>query len=187
MAFPRTGSSMTAGILAKHGIWTGDYRSGDKINQKGHFENLNFKRLVRAHKKTKIHVNGPFPADKEFLTEFLSSNPVEPWLIKGSAMYWKLFEELNPKYICVRRDKDSCMKSCKNVGLYFDGMEKSFDRHMSELDFLVEDKAGVNVYTDQIINGDFSSLEEAFDLIHIKFDPNKASEFVDRKLWHYES
>jgi hypothetical protein len=173
---------MTAGIFAEHGVWTGEYRKGDAINAKGHFENLHFKKLVRKYRKTGIHKpNRPFKPDSEFLKEFLEINPVEPWLIKGSAMYWPLFNELNPKYICVRRDKNETMHSCKRVGLYFDGMEESFDRHMRELDKL---KNGVDVNTDEVIAGDYSSLENAFSMCELELDKSKVDKFVDRKLWH---
>ncbi len=39
----RSGSSMVAGILAAHGIWTGNCRPGNQYNPKGFFENTKIK------------------------------------------------------------------------------------------------------------------------------------------------
>jgi hypothetical protein len=186
MAFPRTGSSMTAGILAEHGVWTGDYRKGDDINAKGHFENLHFKQVVKKYKKTGIHRKPVFDPDQCFLDDFMVVNPEEPWLIKSSVKYWKLFDPLTPIYLCVRRSKNASIQSCKRVGLYFDGIEKSYDTHMKELDYIVENKNGINIQTEELIAGDFHSIGKAFDCAGMKFDKELASKFVDRKLWHFK-
>lgn len=187
MAFPRTGSSMTAGILAAHGVWTGEYRQGDDINAKGHFENLHFKSVVKKHHKTGIHRKPVFDPDQGFLDDFMLANPTEPWLIKSSVKYWKLFDSLNPVYVCVRRNKKSAINSCKRVGLYFDGIEKSYDTHMQELDYIVENRGGVNVYVDQVIKGQFDSIQKVFENTELEFDKEKTESFVDKRLWHYES
>lgn len=186
MAFPRTGSSMTAGILAAHGVWTGEYRAGDNINAKGHFENLHFKSVVKKHRKTGIHRKPVFDPDQGFLDDFMLVNPIEPWLIKSSVKYWKLFDSLNPIYVCVRRKKRSAIQSCYRAGLYFDGIESSYESHMQELDYIVENRDGIDVATDDIISGDYSSLHKVFDAADMSLNEDIVSEFVDGKLWHFK-
>lgn len=186
MAFPRTGSSMTAGILAAHGVWTGEYRQGDDINAKGHFENLHFKSVVKKHRKTGIHRKPVFEPDQSFLDDFMLVNPIEPWLIKSSVKYWKLFDSLNPIYICVRRKKRSAIQSCYRAGLYFDGIESSYESHMQELDHIVENRDGIDVDTDEIIAGDYSSLHKVFDAADMSLNEEIVSDFVDGKLWHFK-
>jgi len=187
MAFPRTGSSMTAGILAQHGVWTGEYRHGDDINAKGHFENLHFKQIVKKYKKTGIHRKPVFDPDQCFLDDFMLIQPTDPWLIKASAKYWRLFDSLDPIYLCVRRDRQETINSCKRVKLYFNGIEKSYDEHMYILDEIVRHKNGINIDTQSVIDRDYSSLVEAFDRSGIEFKKKKADEFVDGRLWHFNN
>lgn len=44
---------------------------------------------------------------------------------------------------------------------------------------------GVWVDTDEIISGDYSSLENAFDYCGIPLNVGIAEEQIDRKLWHH--
>ena len=47
----RTGSSLTAGIFARHGCWTGHCHGGDRRNPTGYYEN------VEIHKDTRARIN----------------------------------------------------------------------------------------------------------------------------------
>ena len=182
--FPRTGSSMTAGIFAKHGVWVGDYRKGDEINKKGHFENKLFKQLIRG--KYRVADPGPFHENWAIVERILELNPPEPWLIKGYVMFWPIFDPLTPKYVCVRRNKESVLDSCKATGLHNSGCDSQlFDRYSEEMDFLVETRSAVNVYTDKVIKGDYSSLERAFEHCNVRFNEEIAEDFIEKSLWHY--
>ena len=176
---------MTAGLFAKHDVWVGQYRPGDAINAKGHFENTLFKQLVRG--KYKINdPKAPFPEDWRVLDRLLELNPPEPWLIKCWVMFWKIFDPLNPKYVCVRRNKQSVMDSCKATGLHNGGCDsQTFDRCMAEMDYLVDMRDAVNVYTEDVVDGDYSSIKEAFEHCNVRFNEEIANDFVEKSLWHY--
>lgn len=186
MSFPRTGSSMTAGLFAKHGVWVGNCREGDGLNKKGYFENQDFKRLVKGIRLIGIHIadRTPFEPDKRVTDRLINLQPEAPWLVKSSAMYWKQFDHLKPYYICVRRNKADCMASNKRALLYREGHEASFDRHAKEMDYLVETRQAINVYTDEVNQGDYSSLERAFEHCGIEIDLDIVKDFVSPKLWH---
>jgi len=175
---------MTAGIFAKHGVWVGDYRKGDEINKKGHFENKLFKQLIRG--KYRVADPGPFHENWAIVERILELNPPEPWLIKGYVMFWPIFDPLTPKYVCVRRGKDSVLASCQATGLHNSGCDSQlFDRYSEEMDFLVETRSAVNVYTDEVIKGDYSSLERAFEHCNVRFNEEIAEDFIEKSLWHY--
>jgi hypothetical protein len=184
MSFPRTGSSMTAGIFAKHGVWVGPYNKGDKANQKGHFENLDFKTFAKVTGLTGIHKCREFQPSDEIIKRFkktVFTEAKEPWLFKGSAMYWRLFDDLSPNYICVRRNKKDCLASNQRAGL--STSSPSYDYHNSTMDMLVE-KGGTDVFTDEIIKGDYSSLEAAFKYCGLEFNQEIVDDFVSPELWH---
>jgi len=175
---------MTAGLFAKHGVWTGRCRAPDEINRKGFFENKLFKRLTRG--RYRITDKGPFKEDWAVIERILEENPPEPWLIKGWVMYWPIFDPLTPKYVCVRRNESSVLASCDATGLNNSGTcSELFRKFSDEMDYLVETRSAVNVYTDEVIKGDYSSLERAFEHCNVRFNEEIATDFVEKSLWHY--
>ena len=44
---PRSGTSLIAGLLAKHGVCVGNTTPGDKHNEKGYFENKEIGRIIK--------------------------------------------------------------------------------------------------------------------------------------------
>lgn len=183
---PRSGSSMTAGIFDIHGCWKGNYNIGCSYNPKGYFENLDAKAiLIRRCGKL---AQGVIPAEPQsgFKQEILQKlKPEGKWFIKCSAMYRNAFNEFNPKFICVRRKTEGLIGSNKKTGFMgtgdVDKLKMIIDAHNREMDI----SQGVDVYTDQLIEGDFSSIISALKHCDIEPDLEKIRDFVEPKHWHY--
>ncbi len=187
LAMPRSGSSMTAGIFAHHGVWVGPYRKGDRYNAKGYYESTPFKQLLIAHcgrLTSDGEVAQPVKGWRQIAEQCLKDNGYTggPWLVKHSALYaplWREFEDA--KYVCVRRDVGAVIDSGKRSRMGID--HYSAGAHAQVMDNVVSELGGVNVYTDNIVNGDYSSLRKAFDYCGLEFAAKIADSFIDPSLF----
>lgn len=182
LAIPRSGSSMVAGLFHSHGIWAGLCRQGNEFNEKGFFENIDIKKvLLKYHGR----ITAPKEYDPRFTDEVKPLLPDIPYLIKHSAVYWVAWREFTPKWVFVRRNVDSCLKSCKKVGFLGKEPLKQIERHHEAMDYVKKLHGGENIYSDELIAGDYSSLERAFNYCGIKIDLEIVKGFIDPRLWHY--
>lgn len=46
---------------------------------------------------------------------------------------------------------------------------------------------GIDVFIDEVVRGDYSSLEEAFDYCDIPFDEKIADAFIDPNKWNQDA
>ena len=188
LAMPRSGSSMTAGLFAKHGVWVGPYRKGDSRNAKGYYESAPFKqslvdncgRLAPDGKLAK-----PVEGWRNIAELLLDDHGYKggPWLVKHSAMYYPVWHEFSPQYICVRRDLRAVEQSGKATGYFRNSA--AIEPHVEALDYVRDNLGGVDVFTDEIVQGNYSSLQPAFDACGLKMDESIVRDFVDPTLWHY--
>lgn len=188
ISLPRSGSSMTAGIFAQHGVWVGPHRPPSKENAKGHFESIPLRNEI-------IRTVGPVVHEGR-LAQQISDWPerVEriiraagyhggPWLFKGSAMYYPLWLSMRPQFVCVRRNLKAIEVSGKKTGYLKHG--RSIPQHIEAMDYVRDHLGGVDVFSDEIVRGNYSSLERAFSACGLDFDPVIADDFVDPSLWHH--
>lgn len=187
VSMPRSGSSMTAGIFAKHGVWVGPARKGDRYNAKGYFESLPFKELLIKH-AGRIAPAGklakPVQGWREIAENTIAKHGYTggPWLVKHSAMYYPVWHEFpNAKYICVRRDADEVMRSGKQSGFF--RADDAVQPHIEALDYCRDVLGGVDVDTAAVVAGDYSTLHKAFAYVGLEFDATIVDEFVDPSLW----
>jgi hypothetical protein len=188
ISLPRSGSSMTAGIFANHGVWTGPCRGGTKENPKGHFESTPLKKEIIATVGPVVHEGRLAERIEDWprrVSRILKANGYKggPWLFKGSAMYYPLWVDMNPHWVCVRRNIDAIKASGKKTGYLKHG--RSIPAHVEAMDYVRDHLGGVDVFTDDVIRGDYSSLERAFDHAGIEMDRAIVDDFVDPGLWHY--
>ena len=110
-----------------------------------------------------------------------------PWLVKMSTLYWPAWDAcFDPKYVCVRRDPDAVFRSCKDTGMLITRKDDDFMRKIIDLHFAEMDKTGApSVYTEELVGGDFSSLEKAMTHCGIEMDEEKVRNFVNPEHWHY--
>lgn len=178
---------MTAGIFAHHGVWVGPYRQGDQYNAKGYFESTPFKHLLLKHAGTVVkdaRIAKPVDGWREMAKKTVKANGYSggPWLVKHTALYYRLWHEFTEaRYICVRRDLDGVYKSWRKTGMVRN--MATADVHLKAMDDINTRLGGVDVYTDEVVRGNYSSLEKAFDYCGLSFDSTIADSFVDPSLW----
>lgn len=188
ISLPRSGSSMTAGIFARHGVWVGPYKDGDSRNAKGYYESLPFKQAIIKTVGKIVHKGVLAPEVKgwrQTAERILENNGYDggPWLVKHSAMYYPIWHEFSPKFICVRRNVESVKKSGKASGYLTNAA--AIQPHVEAMDYVRDHLGGVDVFTDEVVYGNFESLRRAFDHAGISFVPGIADDFVEPNLWHY--
>lgn len=180
----RSGSSMVAGIFAAHGVHVGRDR---KIEYRT-YENQDIKSWILEN----VHQPRPIPVDlltdhvprREFAKFIRSLDMPEPWLWKGPVRYWPLWKQFKPKVIKIRRDvqqntKAFCARDPSNR--IFKKSKPRIELVHNELDKI----PGVDIFTDEIIEKDYSSLERAFAYCGIEFDKNIADKVVKPQRWHF--
>jgi len=192
MAMPRSGSSMTAGLFAAHGVWAGTYAKPNAMNAKGHFENLPVKKYIiqktgGARPVQEGQPCKPWPGFRDDVLRLIHEDgyPGEgPWMFKGTAMYWPLWREFRPRWICVRRNLDSIRSSGKATGAFL-ARPEAIQAHVQAMDYLWEHRRAVDVDTDALIRGDYSTLRIALASCGIEMDEDVVRDFVDPKLWRH--
>tara|TARA_Y100000310_G_scaffold286634_2_gene310979 strand:- start:385 stop:972 length:588 start_codon:yes stop_codon:yes gene_type:complete len=183
----RSGSSMIAGIFAAHGVWCGKTREGDQYNPKGYYENRAIKALIKEHTDWNFLGDVPmFPALRGKVEQIIRGEGYGggPWLVKQGAQFYRLWDEWTPKYVFIRRPLDDVMASYTRSGFLkgrYDEVQTRWivQRNNSVMDHL----EGADVQTDDVVNGNYSSLEEAFQYCGLTFNPEIAAEFIDGRFW----
>lgn len=187
LAFPRTGSSMIAGIFKAHGVFTGKCLGITPKIPTGAVENIGMKDILKADYPSGIHTVKDFkPGFRGKIESLMKKEGYESgqWMAKHAAVYWKVWQEFSPKYICVKRDFDSVITSntmSGMAGMYGDELEEVYNLNMKQMDL----SGGPVVYSDEVVKGDFSSLENAFEYCGIAFDKDKAKSVIKPEHWHY--
>jgi len=184
---------MTAGLFAEHGVWTGSCRPPHKLNPKGFFENLPLKKVLKRRWPDIMlgNVARPQTGFREEVKQTILEDGYEggPWLVKMSTLYWPAWDAcFDPKYVCVRRDRESVFQSCKDSGMLVTRKEDGFLKQIIDLHFSEMDRVGCpSVYTGQLVQGDFGSLREAMAHCGIEMDEEKVRRFVNPEHWHYRA
>lgn len=192
MCMGRSGSSMTAGVLAAHGVWTGTTMRGDRANPRGYFENVEIKkRLIRWAGKDITRVYPPVPGWRARAERVVRSDGyVEgPWLVKHSVIFHRLWDEFeSPRYVLPRRDSEAIFQSVRRTRFHSwqsdDQLRETIELHQQTLDELRDTRDAVEVDTDAVVRGDLSTLRGAVEFCGLGFDENAAREFIDPSLWH---
>lgn len=188
LAMPRSGSSMTAGIFSKHGVWTGRTHPGSTPNPKGYFENLDFKEdLIRRYGRLAQTTSPATHCDG--FAQFVRRTAPEgkKWLVKHSAMYRKAWDEFSPKFVCVRRRIDGLLGSNRKSGFLGTRddveMRKIIEAHNEQMDIAVSLQGGMNVYPDEWIEGNYESIEKALEFCGIEPNRSVIEDFVEPEYW----
>lgn len=186
MTIARSGSSMVAGIFAAHGFNTsrGEYakmRDGAKYWT---FESRKIKDFIRHNRTEKpgdLRNFHTFRNHDEF-NRIVDGLP-EPWVIKTGVEKWPLFRDIPAAVVKIRRSTEHIAQSIA---------AKRGDDYSEVYPLIIEKQKlfdrvpGHNVYTEEIIVGDFSSLDPVFLELGVEFDPDKARNCVDPDKWHYK-
>lgn len=191
MCMGRSGSSMTAGVFAQHGVWTGNCQPADHKNPKGYFENIRLKRIMsEAFKdhRTNPRVLPPLDAWDVAVEAVLETEgwKGEPWLVKHSALFWRFWDDFEPTWILPRRDPEQVFRSTRKCGFWKwlddDGLRECIRVHNEALDFLRDYRGGVEVDFAAVMEGDHGTLHNALNAAGIAPDPGKVTAFVQPEL-----
>ena len=139
---PRSGTSLVAGLFAKHGVWTGKCRPADEHNPTGYFESVAFNKIwskihYNQNKKLNSKMKGrltrkPRSEDESAVDEVLAKFEVGfkekmldaikqegykggHWLVKHDIIFHPAWGEFKPNWIAVRRDETAIMNSFRRV------------------------------------------------------------------------
>lgn len=183
LAMPRSGSSMIGGIFHLHGCWEGLCNSASGYNPKGYHENIDVKMmLIRRYGRL---AQGVVPATKSdgFKHEVLKLKPRGKWFVKHSAMYREAWWEFSPKFVCVRRSEEGLIGSNKKTNFMGTRDEMKLKAIIAAHNRQMDLSKGVDVYTDDVVKGDYSSLERALKYCGIEPDLEKVDDFVEPRYW----
>jgi len=192
---PRSGSSMTAGIFAAHGVWTGTCRPPTPLNAKGFFENVPMKKLIIATHKAVVRkgiLAAKTPGFRANVLEAIKNDGYTegPWLWKGSAMYWPAFFEFEPIFVVVNRPREQIFASTRKSKMLNPNetdaeLYANIDYHQEQMDYLCTYKQAVRVNSYDVARGDFSSIERAITYAGLEYDEAVTTGFVDPGLWRH--
>ena len=175
----RSGTSMTAGLFAQHGVWFGDCMGPAKINRKGFFENRALKRIYKGQERVQ-----DFPVWWG-VQRFNEGYTGGVWGAKCGAERWDQYWCDVPDIVAVvqcYRDKPSIEKSRNRAG--FNQNRATVDKNWREMERMRDEATCFPVNTPRFIAGDFSEIIPVFDKIGLDFDPYIAQDWVDPSLWH---
>lgn len=187
----RSGSSLTAGLFNLHGVWCGPYKKSKVANPKGFFENREIKDAQRKWTGGKHFLDVPEgqPGWKQKVERIITEQGYRqgPWLFKTGATFWKVWYEFDPTWILVWRDKESIFNSVRRAGfmnLTDKQLRKSIDLHHEEMDKIKKTRKAFDVYPNDLINGDYSSIKTAIEGCGLEYDELTVRNFIEPKYWH---
>lgn len=193
---PRSGSSMTAGIFAEHGVWAGTCRPPSKHNAKGHFENVVIKKTIiqtQGAIVTEGRLAQQLPKFKMAVLTAIANDGYAggDWLWKGSALYWPAFYEFCPKWVTCKRPSEQIFASCRSsriFGRYLSDarLMEIIELHREQMDYLKNKKGAFEVDTYAVAQGDYSSIELALKGCGVEPSYKLIDSFVDSSLWQHK-
>jgi len=182
---------MTAGLFHLHGVWVGRCREPDNYNEKGFFENLDFKKaLIERHGRMAQSLEPDKEAPEDWDKVVKKFGPDDgPWLVKHSSRYWKVWDYHAPKIICVRRCTRSTIASGIATKMYGSTDRKTVNKlvelHHESMDKAIRKHGGVNVMVDRLIKGDLRSIQRALNYCKLEMDEKAVKKFISPGLFHY--
>ena len=168
-ACQRSGSSMITSIFVAHGMWYGRGGLCGASNTPVPYETY-------ENQVLKLYGRGEISDDKA--RDILPSD--RAWIYKGAPPSFAVkVHRLFPDAMLfrVRRAKRSILKSSA------DGKAALRTRSLEELEAI--DAPWID--SDEIMAGDFSSLESAFALCGMELDLELARKCIDPDKWHHEA
>jgi len=175
----RTGTSLTAGLFAAHGVFFGNTGDGDRFNARGYFEHPYLVSKVEG----RCYRN--WPSGWWAMLKMEGWNGSGIWGAKRGPQAWPWIKALQPSVIVVtRRPKDQIVASRDRWGRGAQTLRAT--RQAAELLERVIKTAPcpvVPVNTDLLVKGDYSRILPAFEALSIPFSEQIAGEWIDPGLW----
>jgi len=186
MTIARSGSSMVTNIFAEHGFNTSRGQHAKLIDGAEYwtFEDLAIKDYYRHNR---IKKDGDLTSFHTFINQdklkkIINDLP-EPWIIKTGVEKWPLFKSIPCVVVKIHRSAKHIARSMA---------AKKAEEYDWVYPLIVEKQKMLNqiqghsVYTEDIIAGDFSSLDAVFNELGIGLNLGKVQKCVDPSMWHYQ-
>jgi len=177
----RSGTSMVAGLFARHGVFFGDTVPGDEHNPHGYYEHPELIRRIDM---------GTLANWPERFWEVARKEGYEdgkPWALKRGPQAWPWIRLMFPRLIVVcKRPKEQVLASRLRRWPGKKGRHGEMWRQTRRsLAGVVEQAACpvITLHTDQIIEGNYQRLGEAFKAFGMAFDPAIAAAWIDPSIW----
>lgn len=179
----RSGTSLTAGLIASQGVWTGPTRPATDKNPRGFFENDALSDAVRGNE----------PADPSRVAAIMYQQGYRggPWVVKHGLGGHAGWLSLSPRFVCVRRDVESVVASQMRWQNKNKSREKRLamvSRQQAELDRIRDELGGVDFWPADVVRRDLSAFVRLCHDVEIgEPDQAAARAFVEPLLWDRET
>ncbi len=196
----RSGTSITAGIIDKHGVNGGELFPANASNKRGIYENIRARAKAKAMLKTMAFdpmCQKPL-AEPEFFKR-LPAQEIRKWregldvgYIKDPkmVMMWPLWDRSFPdaKWILVRRNDQEIIDSCLRTTFmhrYKDaaGWTTWLGAHKEQFEKMKGFLNIKEVWPQKIISGDYSEIKAVLEWLGLKMNSAIIDEFVSPALW----
>lgn len=179
----RSGTSMVAGLLARHGVWVGTSSKTGQANAKGWFEND----LFLKHTRDSIGPQGPVPPGwhDQWLDLMRQDGwQGQRWLVKAMPWAWQYLRMFNPVVVLCWRPATQIVRSHDAVG-WCEGNQhhRRILTHWDMMRDLRFNADCVDVPTDRLVRGDLEQTRDAFAHIGITLDDRLARQWIEPSLW----
>jgi len=190
ISLPRSGSSMTADIVRRHGFWTGtcnlyEPRQG-KCDIAGYIEPIRIQEFIQKHFKNDYDSGLLLKPSVYFRTGIIQiikrdgHRVGQNWLLKMGAYTYPAFKVAFPGLTCISlyRGIDAIRKSRPK-----ERTELFINNSLAIMDLAVA-IGGHRVDYDLLIDGNYTQLEAPLAEQGVTFDPGIAKEIIRPELRH---
>jgi hypothetical protein len=194
LVLARSGSSMITSIFQAHGFALG---ASSFVNPAGYrtYENLEIRSAVNAICRvdmddpvcTKSLKSGYLPSQIRSIFKRLLPNNAR-WCYKAGIHDWEIMQLSFPDslFVGVRRNTESVIKSTfQKHNLSLDAAEIRVRAQQKKLDTVTRNNGFPVVDADAVVDGDFTTLEAAFDYCGLVIDLPLVYKMIDRKQWTF--
>ena len=201
---PHTGSSLVAQIFWRHGCWL-DNETSSKVSRYGYvtYESQKIKPVVnqqvkRYNKGKTKYGKLMTPSEKQLEAVTQIVNKVVPdvdyWLHKiARPEQSSFFLQFDPKIILVKRDEDQTVLSKINkrkVSSRSTNNEKeiraTYKKQLALMNDIQKEHGGKWVDVDEIVNGEYRSVQHAIEYCGLDFNQSYVSQSLDPEKWHHK-
>lgn len=190
----RSRSSMTAEIFRRHGVFFGNSWGIEDRQRIGYNEHRWIKTKIRNWRK-ELYINAilkdkgsPYPEpDCDFATEWIAElkrngwDEVAPWGVKVDVFCYNLFEQWPSSHIGIWRNEDDIAESCLRVLRHRTNKKEDWLKIIRAHHALIDALNIPVINTDELVAGNYKTLEAAFDHVGLEFDPSIAKGTIGAK------
>lgn len=178
----RSRSSLVSSMFINHGVWWGNTRvkqewadPNGELTSYISYENQDIKKLLFEYKTShwkKVHLTPVFAVPK-FLEKLANIVPAnETWIMKTGVEYFNAFQGLDPYNIYITRKPEDVARSLceKRTGTNYQEAVDVAVWRFNYMQQLQKQFGGVFVNTDNLVQDDFSEVQEAIEYCGLTYD-----------------